>query len=164
MVPQKALVLTTIVLAGIVLLQPNVSYARDSHRDYRHDDRYEDRHAYRYHDAPRNGFSISFGGTRFWYSEGRYYRFEKPCVVYRPPVTYVQVPSHVLVAGPTVIHESTPVVLQEDGFYTVNIPNEKTGGYTEVTLKRTDKGFLGPQGEFYPDFPKVAQLKAMYVK
>ena len=25
-------------------------------------------------------------------------------------------------------------------------------------------GFIGPQGEFYPDFPRVEQLKVMYGK
>ncbi len=45
----------------------------------------------------------------------------------------------------------------------VNIPNDN-GGYTVVVLKRSGNGFVGPQGEFYPDFPKISQLKAMYGK
>ncbi len=47
--------------------------------------------------------------------------------------------------------------------FSVNIPNSK-GGYTAVLLKRSGDGFVGPQGEFYSDFPKVEQLKAMYAK
>jgi hypothetical protein len=47
--------------------------------------------------------------------------------------------------------------------FTVNIPNSN-GGYTAVTLKRSGSGFTGPQGEYYSEFPKVEQLRAMYEK
>lgn len=47
--------------------------------------------------------------------------------------------------------------------FNVNIPNRK-GGYTAVTLKRSGSGYIGPQGEYYSDFPKVEQLRAMYEK
>ncbi len=47
--------------------------------------------------------------------------------------------------------------------FTVNIPNHR-GGYTAVSLQRSGDGFIGPQGEFYPDFPSVEQLKVMYAK
>lgn len=47
--------------------------------------------------------------------------------------------------------------------FTVNIPNSK-GGYTAITLKRSGSGYTGPQGEYYSDFPKVEQLRAMYGK
>lgn len=47
--------------------------------------------------------------------------------------------------------------------FTVNIPNAK-GGYVPVTLKRSGNGFIGPQGEFYTEFPRVDQLKLMYGK
>lgn len=47
--------------------------------------------------------------------------------------------------------------------FTVNIPNSK-GGYTPVTLKRSGNGFIGPQGEYYTQFPAIDQLKAMYAK
>jgi len=50
----------------------------------------------------------------------------------------------------------------EDSF-TINIPNDK-GGYTAVLLKKSGKGFVGPQGEFYDEFPKVSQLQVMYGK
>jgi hypothetical protein len=48
-----------------------------------------------------------------------------------------------------------------DTTYTVNIPNAR-GGYTAVTLRRSGSGFVGPQGEFYTEFPRVDQLKTMY--
>jgi hypothetical protein len=47
--------------------------------------------------------------------------------------------------------------------FEIHIPNDN-GSYTLVTLKKTEKGFLGPQGEFYPDHPTVEQLKARYAK
>lgn len=53
-------------------------------------------------------------------------------------------------------------VVQGESF-TINIPNSK-GGYTSVTLKRSGSGYTGPQGEYYSDFPKVEQLRAMYEK
>ena len=45
--------------------------------------------------------------------------------------------------------------------FTVHVPNEN-GGYTPVEIKRSGEGFVGPQGEYYPKFPKVDQLKIMY--
>jgi len=50
-----------------------------------------------------------------------------------------------------------------DDSFTVNIPNSK-GGYNTVIIKRSGNGFVGPQGEFYADFPKVSQLQVMYGK
>ncbi len=62
------------------------------------------------------------------------------------------------VAAPQV----APAVAADDS-YTVNIPNSK-GTYTAVALKRNGNGFVGPQGEYYSEFPKVEQLKLMYGK
>jgi hypothetical protein len=45
--------------------------------------------------------------------------------------------------------------------FTVNIPNRR-GGYTPVVIKRSGDGYVGPQGEYYPEFPKVFQLEMMY--
>lgn len=56
-----------------------------------------------------------------------------------------------------------PASISSEDSYTVNIPNDK-GGYNAVLLKRSGNGFVGPQGEFYSDFPKVSQLKVMYGK
>jgi len=46
---------------------------------------------------------------------------------------------------------------------TVNIPTNN-GGYTPVMIQRSGNGFIGPQGEFYPEFPNVSQLKVLYGK
>ncbi|MDE2222880.1 MAG: hypothetical protein KGK03_07400 [Candidatus Omnitrophica bacterium] len=59
---------------------------------------------------------------------------------------------------------ATPqVTTASDDTITINIPNSK-GGYTPVILKKSGKGFVGPQGEFYSEFPKVSQLQTMYGK
>lgn len=47
--------------------------------------------------------------------------------------------------------------------FEIHIPNGD-GSFTLITLKKTGTGFLGPQGEFYPDHPTVDQLKERYIK
>jgi len=70
-------------------------------------------------------------------------------------------------AAPTVVQPTTvttvPAGVSTDDSYTINIPNSK-GGFNAVIIKRSGNGFLGPQGEFYSDFPKVSQLQVMYGK
>ncbi len=66
------------------------------------------------------------------------------------------------IAVPTQI-TATPATNTMEESFTINIPNDK-GGYTSVNVKRSGKGFVGPQGEFYSEFPKVSQLKVMYGK
>jgi hypothetical protein len=80
-----------------------------------------------------------------YYHDDRYY--------YRqlPEGGYVVVPEPVIVQSQSQIPETS----------TVNIPNSR-GGYTSVTLRRSGNGFVGPQGEYYPNFPSVEQLRTMY--
>jgi hypothetical protein len=58
---------------------------------------------------------------------------------------------------------SAPASVNAGDSITINIPNAK-GGYTAVLLKKSGNGFTGPQGEFYPEFPKVSQLQVIYGK
>lgn len=44
---------------------------------------------------------------------------------------------------------------------TLYVPNSK-GRFTAVTLIKRAKGYSGPQGEFYPNNPTIAQLRAIY--
>ncbi len=44
---------------------------------------------------------------------------------------------------------------------TVNIPNVH-GGFNAVVIKKSGEGFIGPQGEYYPEFPKIFQLQMKY--
>ena len=70
--------------------------------------------------------------------------------------------------APLPVHQIPPIpavppALAPQNEFTVNIPN-KLGGYTAVVIKRKGDGFTGPQGEYYPEFPKVFQLEIMYGK
>ena len=56
-----------------------------------------------------------------------------------------------------------PAVVDTKESFTVNIPNFK-GGYTPVSIKKSGDGFIGPQGEYYQEFPKVEELKTKYAK
>ena len=71
-------------------------------------------------------------------------------VIQAPPVTQV---------GPT----ASSAVADTGDSFTINIPNAM-GGYTAVLLKRSGAGFIGPQGEYYEEFPTVERLKVMYGK
>lgn len=220
--------ITVIILTGVCVLVVNPAHARSeiTQRDGHHLKRHHNvdhRNSHNYHKhhkhsryghhvttIPRNSFSLTFGGLRFYYDDGLYYRrahngyilVEPPRgvrvkripvdyqpIVYNgityytdggvyyvytssgyqvvpPPAMYVQAQNSVLVSAPSVVERHmaiTTMGADQKEMYTVNIPNDKTGGYTEVTIKRTDKGFLGPQGEFYAEFPRVEQLKAMYI-
>lgn len=49
--------------------------------------------------------------------------------------------------------------IEED--FVVNIPNSD-GSFTPVKLKKHKNGYIGPQGEYYPDRPTVKQLQVLY--
>ena len=95
---------------------------------------------------------------------------------YHDDICYIKRPGgYMVVEDPfdrlTDIAEDIPIERQKvlvspsssDKIYTVNVPN-KNGSYTPVILVKSGEGYLGPQGEYYPDFPKVEQLKEMYGK
>ncbi len=104
---------------------------------------------------PNTVISVGIGGHRYHYSDGVFYRKHPRYYVVVPPPREV-----VVVAGRDRPSRDTNGIGET---FTVNIPDD-CGGYTPVTLKRSGRGFIGPQGEFYPEFPKVEQLKVMYVK
>ena len=121
---------------------------------------------------PPNYGTVYAGGVPYYYYDGIYYR---PCpsgyvvvpapvtapAVMQQPVTVAQPIMAAPVESANVVQPAAPTT-QGEGI-TVNIPNYK-GSYTPVTLKRSGTGFIGPQGEYYPDFPKIKQLKEMYGK
>lgn len=101
---------------------------------------------------------VIINGMTYYTNNGVYY-------VYTPN-GYQAVPQPVVQSVPIMVQPApTPVTVTTDTgeSFTVNIPNSQ-GGYTAVVIKRSGKGFVGPQGEFYSEFPKVSQLKAMYGK
>ena len=107
--------------------------------------------------VPPDYQAVVINGVTYYTDNGTYYIYTRNGyqVVLRPapsvPVVAVQ-------PAPAVTAQPVP-----DDPFTVNVPNDK-GGYTPVVIKRSGNGFTGPQGEFYPEFPKVAQLKSMYGK
>ena len=109
---------------------------------------------------------VVFNGVTYYMNNGEYYTYNGyGYQAIAPPVTVIQPPevidSQAQPAAP-VITTTGPTDDSADSF-TINIPNNK-GGYTAVTLKKSGNGYIGPQGEFYQVFPKVAQLEVMYGK
>ena len=87
----------------------------------------------------------------------------KVVVVQQPPVE-VRAPMTTIMQQPAIPAQppiQAPVAA--DNTFTVNIANSR-GGYSAVTLTRSGNGFIGPQGEYYTEFPRVDQLKVMYGK
>jgi len=82
---------------------------------------------------------------------------------------YVTAPSggYVVTAAPPVTEATqVPVTIEKKApidEYEIQIPNAN-GSYTLVVIRKTEKGFVGPQGEIYPEHPTVEQLKQMYAK
>jgi hypothetical protein len=72
------------------------------------------------------------------------------------PEVVVAQPAPVVVAQP-------PATVETQDSVTVNVPNNN-GTYSAVVLKKSGNGFVGPQGEFYPQLPTTDQLKVMYGK
>lgn len=82
-----------------------------------------------------------------------------------PTVRHVLTPDTILL--PKAIDASDKVMTaaaqRPDDTVTVNVPNAH-GGYTPVKLVKIDRGYLGPNGEFYQGHPTIAQLKSLYGK
>lgn len=83
------------------------------------------------------------------------YPYPGPAVMAAPSVA----PTVSQVVAPSTPSQPAPVHDPME----INIPNGD-GSYTSITLTKTDKGFLGPQGEFYADHPTMVQLRERYVK
>lgn len=101
----------------------------------------------------------------------------QPLVIAQPtyaaqPVVYAQPeiiqpdtrPALPLAQNQTPAPSGNMVTTTTAGEFCLNIPNSDGATYTQVVIREQPNGYVGPQGEFYPEFPKVAQLKAMYCK
>ena len=119
---------------------------------------------------------VVINGVTYYVDNGVYYVYTRygyqvvpqPVMVVQaaPAVVTQPAPAPVIVPAPITPPQAiavTSTAPSADESFTVNIPNAK-GGYAAVIIKRSGTGFVGPQGEFYPEFPKVAQLQAMYGK
>lgn len=116
---------------------------------------------------------VSINGRVYYTDDGVYYVLThhgykvvpQPVVYVQPQTVVVAQPGQVVVTAapsppPTAL--PLPPVDPQDSF-TVNVPNN-SGEYTSVVIKKSGSGYVGPQGEFYAQFPTVTQLKAMYTK
>ncbi len=110
----------------------------------------------------------TINGVTYFLSNGNYYIYNgsyyQPVA---PPQNYIQPADTQVEAMGSITPSGTVTAVSPDAedaaqdSFTVNIPNNN-GGFTPVIIKKSGSGYTGPQGEFYPDFPKIAQLKAMY--
>lgn len=93
----------------------------------------------------------------YYYYDNVYYRpYEYGGYIVVPPPAAIQP----VIVNPAPVIQPQP---QAPDLLTVNIPNSR-GGYTPVSLRRYGSGFIGPQGEYYPEHPTVAQLRVLYGK
>jgi hypothetical protein len=60
------------------------------------------------------------------------------------------------------LYGTTDDVAQLDDAVRLQVPRKNGEGFVEVELKKHERGYLGPQGEFYPKLPSADQLKEMY--
>ena len=106
-------------------------------------------------------YPVMINGISYYTSDGIYYVYtRRGYQVVAPPVTVISAAPEAVIIDQD---DQQIMTVNSSGLYTVNIPNQR-GEYIPVVIKRSGNGFVGPQGEFYPEFPKVEQLMAMYVK
>lgn len=79
------------------------------------------------------------------------------------PATTPQATTTQATTAPAATATTLPPATTESETFDVQIPNGN-GSFTLVRLIKTKDGFLGPQGEFYPDHPTIEQLQERYVK
>ncbi len=77
-------------------------------------------------------------------------------VVVERPVEVVTVK-----AKPATTDITTPAKLVSAQL-TLHVPKQGGSGFKPVVLKKLSGGYLGPQGEFYPVMPTIAQLSQIY--
>ena len=118
------------------------------------------------------GYTVVYMGGMPYYYYGNAYYAAAPngYVVTAPPAIATPMvvapgaaPVQSPVPAPIAQQSVAPAANQPSSAVETYIPNGN-GSFTVVTLQKTDKGFMGPQGEFYADHPTEDQLKARYCK
>ena len=110
--------------------------------------------------------TIVVAGIPYYNFSGVYYTpYGDELVAVAPPVvspTVVQAPSTptAVVSAPAKV-ETKEADQKTGDIVIINIP-KAGGGHTPVKLVKTEKGYVGPQGEFYAGHPTVDQLKVLY--
>ena len=113
----------------------------------------------RVYDLPRTAKFVWIDGYKYYTYGGNYYR-RSDCgtyyIVVDNPHTYREPPQDEI----THYYEDTVYESNQKEFV-VHVRG-KDGKLVTVRLTKEDDGYVGPQGEIYPEFPKVAQLREMY--
>lgn len=105
------------------------------------------------------GLGFNYVPGPYYYDPGYYYPgYYDPGILVSQPV--VQTSNIIVQPSTTVVTTAANYETTDDSFI-INIPNS-AGGFTSVLIKKSGNGFIGPQGEYYPEFPRVSQLKVMY--
>jgi hypothetical protein len=148
---------------------------------------------YYHRDLPRGCMPLRVADMLFYYLEGTYYRetpsgyvivsaprgamipllpernkvivYDNTDYYYYNSAYYVKQPSGyaVVTPPPSVVSSNAPAVEAPEKTIVVTVPNPN-GSYMPVTLQKYSDGYVGPNGEFYPDYPTIDQLKTMYSK
>lgn len=100
---------------------------------------------------PSNSRVIIVKGDKYYYCNDIYYR---SCHNGYIVVPSLKVNAYYAVKQPDVVSSEAVVI---------NIPNSN-GSYTAINLVKQQDGYIGPQGEYYPEHPTVEQLIALYGK
>ncbi|KJJ84919.1 membrane protein [Candidatus Omnitrophus magneticus] len=111
--------------------------------------------------------TIIVSNEPYYYYENVYYR---PCPYGYTVVSAPAVPVQTIVTN---VHPQPVITTQQQTIVspaqtnndnvTINVPNAN-GSYTPVTLIKQPNGYIGPQGEYYPNNPTIEQLKTLYGK
>jgi len=148
---------------------------------------------YYHRDLPRGCMPLRVADMLFYYLEGTYYQetpsgyvlvsaprgamitalperhkvivYDNTDYYYYNSAYYIKQPAGytVVTPPPSVVSSNAPAVEAPEKTIVVTVPNPN-GSYIPVTLQKYSDGYVGPNGEFYPDYPTIDQLKAMYSK
>jgi hypothetical protein len=191
-IPMMILLLSVLcsVQAANLFAQP--SHARPDHRpapSFHH----APPRPYYHRSLPWGCIPLRVADVIYYYTEGTYYRetpsgyvivsaprgarvtvlperhkvivYDKTDYYYYNSTYYVKQPEGytVVTPPPSVVSTNPPAVEAPEKTIVVTVPNPN-GSYMPVTLQKYTDGYVGPNGEFYPDYPTIDQLKAMYAK
>ena len=114
-------------------------------------------------EIPPEYHAVIINGNTYYSDNGIYYvNTPHGYEVVEPPVSQIQyVP-----VSPEVITRTMPagnIPADTEESFTINVPLDN-GGYAAVIIKKSGKGYVGPQGEYYSEIPKVSHLKVLYGK
>lgn len=107
---------------------------------------------------PFGYISFTFGpGINYYCSDGVYYR--------HVPEGYVVVPENEFqeYKSQKEAVKTRELSRSRSDYFIINVPNPD-GSFTPVKLIKSGVGYIGPQGEFYPEHPTVEQLRVLYGK